>query len=247
MAFPETHVSLIRRIVATGDSASWDQFVANYWRASSRFAMRIGNLQLSDAEDVSSKVFEILYRKSLLESWLSRPDARFKTLLCTVIRNVVRNSVRSRQAESRRTIQPIQDVGDLGDPVTSDEVDLFYAIWGDELLKNAVKSLMADYHREGKGDYFRVLHGRICDALSFKDIADRLSLKPTDVENYFRHARQRLAERIELLVRKDTATYTDFSELDTEFEHEWGKIAEILKVRGGLEEAVRTALATKTS
>ena len=242
MAFPETRLSLIRRIVANGDAASWEQFVANYWRATSRFAMRFGNLQWSDAEDVSSQVFEILYRKSLLESWLSRPDARFKTLLCTVVRNVVRNTVRSQRTVARHATEQIQQAKDLGDPATRQDLDLFYTIWADELLRTAVQSLMGDYHREGKGDYFRVLHGRIGERLSFNDIADQLELKPTDVENYFRHARKRLAERIEFLVRKDTSYYTDLSDLDAEFQHEWQKLADILQSQGGLEDAVRNAM-----
>lgn len=245
MAFPETRVSLIRRIVDTGDAKSWEQFVASYWQATTRFAVRIGNLQWSDAEDVSSKVFEVLYRKSLLESWLSRPEARFKTLLCTVVRNVVQNTVRSRQTAARQIATQIQQAADLGDPATHEDLDLFYSIWADELLKTAVKSLMADYHNEQKGDYFRVLHGRIVERYAVKDIADQLGIKPTDVENYFRHARKRLADRIELLVRKDIAYSTGLSDVDAEFEHEWKKLADLLQRQGGLEEAVRAAMSPK--
>jgi RNA polymerase sigma factor (sigma-70 family) len=245
MAFPDTHLSLICRIVATGDAASWEQFVANYWRATSRFAMRLGNLQWSDAEDVSSQVFEILYRKSLLESWLSRPEARFKTLLCTVVRNVVQNTVRSQRTAARHAAEQFRQAQDLGDPATHHDLDLFYAIWAEELLRTAVQSLMTDYHREGKGDYFRVLHGRIGERMAVKEIAEQLDLKPTDVENYLRNARKRLADRIEQLVRKEASYYTDLSELDTEFQHEWQRLADVLQQQGGLEECIRNALNSK--
>lgn len=246
MTFPETHVSLIRRIVVSGDAASWDAFVAGYWQATTRFAMRIGNLQWSDAEDAASQVFEILYQKSLLESWLSRPEARFKTLLCTVIRNVVQNTVRSQQTAARHAAMHIQRSEDLKDSATNQDLDLFYSIWADEVLRSAVKSVMIEYHREGKGDYFRVLHSRIAEQLPVKEIAGQLGIKSTDVENYFRHARSRLSDRIEQLVRKDTSFYTDFAELDEEFQHEWKVLADILQRQGGLEQAVRAAMSPKS-
>ncbi|WP_010584029.1 RNA polymerase sigma factor [Schlesneria paludicola] len=242
MAFPDTRFTLIQRVVVTGDAASWERFVATYWRATCRFAMQLGNLQMTDAEDVASKVFETLHRKSLLQSWLSAPNARFKTLLCTVIRNVVWNSVRSRDTTAKRSIQPFEQDVDPSAVVPQKELNLFYDVWAEELLTAAVNSLMADYHREGKGDYFRVLHARICEDLPVKDIAADLGLKTTDVDNYFRHARQRLTERLELLVRKDAASYTELADLDDEFTHEWHRLADILKQQGGLEAAVRKAM-----
>ena len=242
MAFPNTRMSLIRRIVVTGDAASWNQFVGGYWQATCRFAMRSGNLQWSDAEDVASKVFETLSQKSLLESWLAEPNAKFKTLLCTVIRNVVRNSVRSNQAAARhvRTDLPLET--HLSSPATPLELDLFYGIWAEELIKAAVQSVLADYHREGKGDYFRVLYARICEELSVKEIAEDLAIKPTDVDNYFRHARQRLADRIDQMVSRETACYTDLADQDAEFRHERERLWEILQRQGGLEVAVQNAM-----
>src|SRR5688500_16116362 len=122
MTFPDTRLSLIRRIVANGDAASWELFVASYWRATCRFAMRLGNLQWSDAEDVASKVFEILYRKSLLESWLSRPDSQLKTLLCTVVHHVVQNTVRANQTVISHTAELIQQAHDLANPATHQDL-----------------------------------------------------------------------------------------------------------------------------
>ena len=241
MGFPDTRMSLIRRIVDTGDQASWNQFVATYWRAICRFAMRVGNLQWSDSEDVASSTFEILYRKSLLESWLSRPDARFKTLLCTVVRHVVMNRVRANQTIAKRVAQEAQDLPGVVDQ----DLDAFYAIWAEELLRSAVQSVMGDYHRDGKGDYFRVLYGRICEQLPVKEIAGQLELKVTDVENYFRHARKRLSDRIELLLRKDIAYYTPLPDIDAEFTHEWARLGEFLQEQGGLEEVVRHTMLSK--
>lgn len=242
MAFPETRVSLIRRIVTSGDAAFWDQFVAGYWRATCRFAMRIGNLQWNDAEDVASQVFEVIVRKSLLQSWLAKPEARFKTLLCTVVRHVVHNTVRTKQRETRKIADQIQHALDDGNIAVHEDDDLFHTIWAEELLRTSVQAVMDDYHREGKGDYFRVLYGRVCEQLSFKEIAEHLDLKITDVENFSRHARKRLANELERRVRTDIAYYTDFAEIDAEFRREWQNLADLLQRRGGLETALRNSM-----
>jgi hypothetical protein len=155
----------------------------------------------------------------------------------------VRNSVRSRHAAARHIGSGWQV--DANEAASGEELDLFYAIWAEELLKTAVQSLMADYHREGKGDYFRILHTRICEEMAVKEIAAALDVKTTDVDNYYRHARQRLADRIDHLVRKDAACYTEMSDLDDEFQHERQRLSEILQRQGGLEAAVRNAMSPK--
>ena len=244
MAFPDTRLSLIRRIVATGDATSWEQFVASYWRAVCRFAMRVGNLQWADSEDVASLVFETLLRKSLLESWLTRPDARFKTLLCTVVRHVVQNTIRANRTAARHDGAPFQEAL-LQTGVDPQDNDVFWAIWAEELLQSAVRSLMTDYHSDGKGDYYRVLHSRICEQLTTREIADELGVKPSDVDNYYRHARQRLGERLKRNLRIDISYYTDLADLDAEFRREWQNLAELLERHGGLEKTIRTCMAAK--
>lgn len=245
MAFPDTRLSLIRRIVATGDATSWDEFVASYWRAVCRFAMRLGNLQWTDSEDVASLVFEALFRRSLLESWLTRPEARFKTLLCTVVRHVVQNTIRANRTSARHIGTPIQQALLQTGGIDPQDEDVFLAIWAEELLHSTVRSLMTDYHIEGKGDYYRVLHSRICEQLTTREIADQLGVKPTDVDNYYRHARHRLGERLKLRLRIDISYYTDFADQDAEFCREWQNLAEILQRHGGLEEAIRNGISPK--
>jgi RNA polymerase sigma factor (sigma-70 family) len=244
MSFPDTRLSLIRRIVATGDAASWDEFVASYWRAVCRFAMRLGNLQWADSEDVASLVFEALFRKSLLESWLTRTDARFKTLLCTVVRNVVQNTNRANRTAARQIDDQFEQALLKTDGVDPQDADAFMAIWADELIQSTVRSLMTDYHNEGKGDYYRVLHSRICEEMSTKEIADLLGVKLTDVDNYYRHARQRLGEGLKLRLRMNISYYTDLADLDAEFHREWQHLAEILQRRGGLEVAIRNGMSS---
>lgn len=63
--------------------------------------MRFGNLRWEDAEDIASQTLEVLSRKELLLRWLADPRARFKTLVCGVVRNLVLNWSRSNQAHVR--------------------------------------------------------------------------------------------------------------------------------------------------
>ena len=70
----------------------------------------------------------------------------------------------------------------------SAQVDVFYAAWVADILEQAVQSLLEEYHRAGKGDYFRVLYSRICEEMTMPEIADSLSISLTAVENYFKAA-----------------------------------------------------------
>src|SRR5262249_48120885 len=123
----------------------------------------------------------------------------------------------------------------------AEQVDAFYAAWVEELLQQAVESLLAEYHREARGDYFRVLYGRLCDGMTGAEVAQALGLTQSQAENAYKHARKRLARRLEELVRDHVRRYCPAAEADDGFAAEWGQLAEFLKREGGLERAVRRA------
>lgn len=245
MAFPETRLTLIHRIAKGDDDAAWQRFLADYWRPICLFAKRIGNLSWEDAEDVASQTIDVLNRKELIGRWLATPQARFKTLLCSVIRNLVSNTVRSAHARARRTAEYAADWDAMTtQEVNQDDINTFYAIWADELIRGVVEALMWQYHRDGRGDYFRVLYGRICDQLTSKDLAEQLGIKLTDAENYYRHAKQQLTAQIETALRREIEQYGLNSDLEEEFRLEWGQLAAYFEQRGGLEETIRLVAAS---
>jgi hypothetical protein len=123
----------------------------------------------------------------------------------------------------------------------ADQVDAFHAAWVEELLQQAVEGLLADYHREGKGDTFRVLYGRLCDGMTMAEIAGALGLTTSQAENAFKHARKSLGQRLEELVRDHVRRYCPSDAVEGEFAAEWGQLGDYLKKHGGLEEAVRRA------
>ena len=105
--------------------------------------------------------------------------------------------------------------------------------------RRAVESIAAQYYREAKGDYVRVLYGRLCQRLSIAELAGALEIQPSAVDNYFRHARQRLADALQALLRQQIDSYAAAEEAEQEFQVEWQQVGAYLSDHGGLEEAVR--------
>jgi hypothetical protein len=84
-----------------------------------------------------------------------------------------------------------------------------------------------------------VFHGRLCEQLPMAEIANLLEIKLTSAENYYRHVRDRLAERLKELVREQVLRYAGEAETGDEVAGEWSQVGEYLRQRGGLEQAVR--------
>ena len=250
MNFPTTRYTLIHRLATTSAEEDWALFLADYWRPLCRFAVRWGRLDLADAEDVAAITLEAVIRNDLLARWTLDRRARLRTLLCSVVRRILANEAR-REMRQQRRIQDfvaafgaeLDDAESIRDQVSVDEADAFYRAWAEEVLQAAVESLLEDYHREGRGNYFRVFYGRVCENLPVRTIAESLNLKLTDVDNYFRHARSRLESRLKDLVRWQVLRYSTANEASAEFEHEWSRLGEFLKRNGGLEESLRASYA----
>jgi RNA polymerase sigma factor (sigma-70 family) len=240
MTFPETRLTLIHRLAAGGSEDDWRRFVEDYWGPVCRFALRFGAGELDTAEDVTSETFQVLWEKQLLIRWTANRSAKLRTLLCSVVRNILSNRGRV-QAGRQRLDQQWLDQLPRDEAPGSEGADGFYAAWAEDLVQQAVEALATEYYRQNRGDYVRVLYGRLCEGLSVEEVAQGLSIKPTDVVNYFRHARQRLAERLEDRLRRQVGRYVPNEESETEFTREWEALRAHLAQTGGLEEAVRRA------
>jgi RNA polymerase sigma factor (sigma-70 family) len=238
MGFPETRPTLIQRLSTGGSEKDWRDFLDDYWVPVCSFAMRWGCLSLQDAEDVAADLFQALNQSDLLARWQQNRAARLRTLLCSVVRNVISNRARVQKGR-QRILQELAD-SDWSSPESSEEqVDIFYAAWVGDLLTRSVDRLLMDLHRDGKGDYFRVLYGRLCEELSIREVAKLLGIKPTTVENYYKAAKNRLAEVLESTVREYIERYCTETEVEDEFRNEWAQLSEYLGRHGGLENAVR--------
>jgi RNA polymerase sigma factor (sigma-70 family) len=245
MSFPQTSRTLIFRITAEGNERDWHQFLSDYWLPVCRFAQQRAKLGTEDAEDVASETFEAILRNQLLQRWVADRSSKLRTLLCTVVRHILGNRARvqkGRQHLLRKNMHELRERADLPTIKSIDEpaehIDEFYAAWVEGILLQAVESLMQEYHRTGKGDYFRVLHGRVCEKMTLPQISQALGIKITDAENYYKAARRRLAARLKELVREHVHRYCDSQELDAEFDYEWAQVGDYLKKHGGLEKTI---------
>jgi DNA-directed RNA polymerase specialized sigma24 family protein len=240
MPFPETRLTLVERLAGGGSEDDWQSFLRDYWGPVCRFALRWGAHGIEEAEDAAAVTFEVLWQNQLLVRWVSNRSARLRTLLCAVVRNVLSNRNR-KLAGQGRTLRELATELENELRTTAKEPDAFYAAWVEDLVQRSVESLAAEYYRTGKGDYVRVLYGRLCQRLKIAEVAQALELKPSDVDNYFRHARDRLAEKLRELVRRQTAQYSSHDEAEAEFAAEWDSLGRFLSEHGGLEDAVRRA------
>ena len=245
MAFPETRLTLIRRLSLGGSDVDWREFLDDYWSPVCGFAMRWGGLKLHDAEDIASETFQILLSSQLLTRWHDNRKARLRTLLCSVARNVISNRARTEQGR-RRILQELaqQPIESLPESIwsreepTAEQSDAFYAAWVQDLLARCVERVMRELHREGKGDYFRVLYGRVCEELPVNELAELLQIKPTSVENYFKAAKKRLTEALEKAVQQHVGRYCEAEDIEQQFRAEWVQLSNYLEQHGGLERAV---------
>jgi DNA-directed RNA polymerase specialized sigma24 family protein len=195
---------------------------------------------VNDAEDVAIQTFEILRENRLLVRWVSDRASRLRTLLCGIASRIVKNRRRG-QARNERVLQELAAEMEAADRSLNPEDDLFYAAWAEELVQEAIAVMAAEYYRANQGDHVRVLYGRLCERLRVGELAESLGVRATDVINYYRAARERLAQRLQDLVRWQVERYCPPNEVEAEYAAEWRRLGDFLLRAGGLEEAVRRA------
>jgi RNA polymerase sigma factor (sigma-70 family) len=247
MSFPQTRLTLIRRLSTGGSSADWRQFLDDYWGPICGFAMHWGGLPLQDAEDVAAETLQAIVKNDLFARWQQDRTARLRTLLCAVARNVIANQTRVEKGRKRILGQLAERPKDelpaaiwAGPEASEDQEDAFYRAWVDDLLERCVQRLLTDLHGSGKGDCFRVLYGRLCEGMSMQEIAQMLQMQTTTADNYFKTARKRLGDAMEQAVRQHVEKYCEPGSADDEFRAEWSQLSAYLLEHGGIESAVRS-------
>jgi RNA polymerase sigma factor (sigma-70 family) len=199
-------------------------------------------LSHEDAEDIASATFEVIFKNDLLNKWVSDRNAKLRTLLCAVSHNLISNHLRVNKGRKhllrdhpdrfdQRFV--LQDVN-----VPADQQDQFYAGWAADLIQQVLNQLMQEYHAKGRGDYFRVLHGKLCDRMPMREIAESLGISLSTAENYYKHVRQRLGILLESAIRHHVQRYAAPAEVADEFAAEWADLAKHLHDQGGVEAAI---------
>jgi RNA polymerase sigma factor (sigma-70 family) len=245
-SFPHTRLTLVRRIANGGSEEDWQQFLEDYWGPICRFAARRAGLSREDAEDVASNTIEIVLRNGLLARWQAQPSAKLRTLLCSVVRNVLANRMRVQSGRKRLLKKHLEQgpcdaflLAHKTAETTDEQADLFYTAWVQEMLQQCIEALVTHYHRCGKGDCFRVLYGRLCEDMTTAEIATTLGIPTQTAEGHYKAAKRRLADELKSRVRQHVERYCDPQQMGSEFRDEWRQLADFLKRQGGLEQTVR--------
>lgn len=239
MSFPQTRHTLILRLVDGQNERDWQEFLTDYWGPICRFALRRGAATVASAEDLASQCFEVVIRNKLLERWVNTKQAKLRTLLCSVVCKLQANEFRATRKKDEFERALAEDLLHTR-PTSSADVDrAFFGAWVEDMLQQTLRTVAQEYHSSGKGNYFRVLYGRICEQLSIAETAAALGISTSDVDNYYRHARKRLYEQLEAAVRSHVVRYCDADEVEQEFVVEWNQLGEYLHDHGGLEDAIR--------
>lgn len=247
MAFPVTRHTLIQRLAQGGEGGDWHDFLCDYWGVVCRYAKSTGQLSFEDSEDVASEVFEVILHAKLLQRWSESRTAKLRTLICSVVRNVLGNRMRVAQGRERIVREHLGQLdryqnSSPSDPenLSAEQIDAFSAAWAESLVHTAIENLFTEYRNTRKADYFRVLYGRLCEGSSMTDIASSLRIPVSSADNFFRHARGRLTERLEELVRSHVCRYCAPEDVPEEFALEWNRLKDCLQRFGGLEKAIRS-------
>jgi RNA polymerase sigma factor (sigma-70 family) len=239
MAFPQTRLTLIERLALGGENLDWQRFVNDYWGPVCRFALRWGAGTEHDAEDVAAQTFATLWKNRLLVRWMASRSSKLRTMLCGVVRNLLANRTRMLRTRKRLSHEVVVRLEETDRE--QEHVDGFYAAWVEDLLQKAMRALVVDYYRRGQGDHVRVLYGRVCQRMGIAELAEGLGIKPSDVDNYFRHARQQLGEKLQLLVRQHAERYGIEGSVEDAFAQEWADLGHYLSEYGGMERALGQA------
>ncbi len=247
MAFPETRHTLIQRLATGGEPADWREFLDDYWGPVCRFARRRGRVSADDAEDIAAQTLEAIIRNRLLARWAANRTAKLRTLVCTVVRNVISNRARVSSGRERALVEHAAELdrylstggADDEPPAPQDQIDALYAAWAENLVQTAVEGLLAEYTQSGRQDHFRVLYGKICDEMTSAAIAEAIGMKVTSVESCYRQARARLGEKLRDVLKAHVMRYCPLDAFDSEFAEEWSQLGAFLQSHGGLETAVR--------
>jgi DNA-directed RNA polymerase specialized sigma24 family protein len=246
VVFPQTRLTLIERLARGGGNTDWWAFLCDYWGPVCRFARQRGNLSVHDAEDVAAETLEVIVRNDLLARWSANRSAKLGTLICTVILNILSNRARVKVgreilvSEHGGQLDRYLDESVFDSAEASIEMfDAFFAAWVEDLLSHAVEGLLVEYSQAGKEDYCRVLYLRICEETPFAEIAAARKLPPAAAYAHFHQVKQRLADRLQDLLRCQVHRYSSADAADAEFEVDWYRPGDYLREHGGLEASVR--------
>lgn len=205
MSFHTTIWSQIEA-VAGGDSLATHDFVRRYQPALIQFLRRQG-VGSADAEDLTQEVFLRLFQRELLHK-ADASRARFRSYLCGVTRNVLREHRERAGAQKRggdAQHVPLDAVGDV--PAEDDEDGSFRVCWAEHLLQRALDGLKAVNPRQ-----YETLQHRLDGELPYAEIGARMNRTVPQIKMDVQRARTRLVELVKAEIRAYASSEAEYRE-----------------------------------
>lgn len=137
-----TRASLLLRIKNPLDASAWNEFDSIYRPMLMRFALAC-KLHHADAEDVAQMCLAAV-QKHMAEFEYDPRRGRFKSWLCTLVRNRVRNKLRD-EREKPPDNSGVFKISQQREPLPE---EAFEKIWIEELLRHALRRLREDVGEE---------------------------------------------------------------------------------------------------
>ncbi|MBL8113774.1 MAG: sigma-70 family RNA polymerase sigma factor [Acidobacteria bacterium] len=216
--FPSTRRTLVALATEGGPEergAAMDALARAYWKPLYTYARLGRRLSEEAAEDAVQDLFASLVEKG----WLARWDparARLRTYLRVLLDGLAANTARAAGREKRgggvRTLsidaaETEAEIARLA-PRTASPEEIYEREWRRWLFTRAVARLEEDYTRSGRGARFALFSAAdLADEdprPTYAQLAERFSLKVTDVTNHLSAARRDFRRAVLALLAQET-------------------------------------------
>lgn len=196
-----------------------DRLVATYWKPVYSHLLRRWSLGPEDAADLTQEFFLRFFEDDFLKG-ASPERGRFRTFLKMKLRDLVIDDLRRRAALKRGGGERFVAIGSEGAPeppwpgLKPDEA--FDREWASCLMAESIRDLEAQLAADGHETVFKAFQSCVLlkPARSYRDCAQALGIKESDVRNYVFRARGLLKEIVRRHVRESV---THESEVEDEF------------------------------
>ncbi|EDM26167.1 probable ECF sigma factor [Lentisphaera araneosa HTCC2155] len=189
----ETRVTLLEKIKNRYDESAWEDFVF-YYQKFIFMILRKMNLSISEAEELSQKIIIKLWDK-LPEFNFNQGSGKFRSWLCTVVRNQARNYIRDQQNSSKHKSELDESPNQFHDmPCTSEIEKIAEKEWAIYVAKLAWKNIL----KNSPGTYLDVfsLHA---NGNTVNQIAESTKLPVNTIHVYLKRSRDKLKSEIKRL------------------------------------------------
>ncbi len=195
-AFPETLWTSV--LSARDDGAALGRLIERTWKPLYFYLRRKGR-DVEAAKDVTQSFFAHLLEKRLLDR-VERGRGRFRSFLIAALEHFLANEYRVATAEKRGggavplSLDFAQAETDYSPSLAETPEDLYTRAWAASVLAGALEDL-----RRELGGSFEAVRAHLQageERPSYRETAERLGIKETDVTNLIHRARKRLGELV---------------------------------------------------